>query len=271
MILLRAGASQGVCADASAPLRAPAIHGSQWRTTELALLRQVYPMGGSAAVRALMPYRTLSAVRAKANSERIRCKRACTEGKFFPRKYEQRDDIDTAIREGYMHAKAKGDIKALAGRIGRPAWWVQKRASTLGLTRTNRTRLDVWRPEELEIIERWAHCGLKLIAAKLRAAGHVRTPTAVCVKLKRLQLDRDDPDRWTATEVAPLLGVNPATVADWVERRGLPAKREAWGRSGRLMIERKGLRKWIARNPRYIDLRRVDQVWFAELMWGVAA
>lgn len=247
---------------------ATVIHGSEWRTTEVALLRSTYPMGGASAVRALLPHRTLTSIRAKASSERIRCKKAPTEGRFFPRKYAQRDDIDNAIREGYVHATTRGFVKKLAAKIGRPAWWVQKRASSLGLTRTNRTRIDVWAAEELEIIERWAHCNLDVIAGKLREAGHPRTPTAVCVKLKRLQIDREDPDRWTATAVAPLLGVNPATVADWVERRGLPATREAWGPHGRLMIERARLRKWIARNPRYVDLRRVDQTWFAELMWG---
>lgn len=255
--------------ESQAPMRA-ASPSRDWRTTELATLRAVYPMGGADGVRAVLPHRTLAAIRAKASAERIRCKRPSTQGLRFARIYPQRDDIDTAIREGYMHAKAKGDIKALAARIGRPDWWVQKRAATLGLTRTNRTRLDSWTAAELQILEDFASCTIRVLAQKLRQAGHRRTETAVAVKLKRLQIDRTDPDRWSATALAPMLGVNPATISDWIERRGLPATRMGEGR-GTLMIERRHLRGWIARNPRYIDLRRVDQPWFMELVFGGSA
>lgn len=259
---------QETVTDPTPPV-APATSSRDWRTTELATLRAVYPMGGADGVRAVLPHRTLAAIRAKASAERIRCKRPSTQGLRFPRIYPQRDDIDNAIREGYMHAKAKGDIKALAARIGRPDWWVQKRAAVLGLTRTNRTRLDSWTAAELQILEDWASCTIRLIAQKLRQAGHRRTETAVAVKLKRLKLDRTDPDRWSATALAPMLGVNPVTIADWIERRGLPAERVGDGR-GTLMLNRKQLRSWIARNPRYIDLRRVDQPWFMELVFGSA-
>lgn len=250
--------------------RTPQRATNEWLTTEVEILRSVYPMGGAAGVHAQLPHRTLEAIRAKACALKLPCRKGSTSGLRFARVYPQRDDIDTAIREGYMHMRAKGDIKALAARIGRPAWWVQKRASTLGVTRTNRTRIDCWTREELAILEEWAACNLNTIRRKLKAAGFVRTETAIAVKLKRLKLDREDPNRWSATALAPLLGVNPATVADWAERRGLRATRESWGPNGRLMITRKDLRNWIACCPRYIDLRRVDQPWFMDLVFGSA-
>lgn len=242
-----------------------------WRTTEIAVLREVYPKGGAAGVHERLPHRSLPAIRAKASSEKIECKRGSTSGLRFARIYPPCEQIDQAIREGYIHATEKGAIKALAARVGRPAWWVQKRGAQLGVTRTNRTRLGSWTSEELALLEEFAHLEHTAICRKLKAAGFKRTPTAVEVKLKRLQLDREDPDRWSATAVAPFLGVNPATIADWVERRGLPAKRETWGPNGRLMIDRKKLRNWVASNSNFIDLRRVDQPWFKELMWGAAA
>ena len=94
---------------------------------------------------------------------------------------DNRDDIDTMIREGYINAKAKGDCKALAERIGRPAWWVQKRASTLGLTRTNRTRLDAWTQPELDLLDAWSMCANKLIARKLREAGAAEVRVEIVV------------------------------------------------------------------------------------------
>lgn len=248
----------------------PAFTGA-WRTTEEAALRRLYPAGGADAVRAELPHRSLTAIRVKAAAMRVKCTKGSTTGLRFARVYEQRDDIDTMVREGYIHAKAKGDIKRLAERIGRPAWWVQKRAASLGMSRTNRTRLDGWTDDEMALLDKWAACVPKVISIKLRQAGFSRTEVAVSVKLKRLKIDRFDPNRWTATEVAPLLGVNPATVADWVERRGLPAKRETWGPHGKLMISRDRLRSWISKNRGYIDLRRVDQVWFFELLFGPAA
>lgn len=252
----------------SRPVPAP---GGAWRTTEVAILHEVYPKGGAAGVHQRLPHRTLQAIRAKANTEKIECKRGSTSGLRFARIYPPCEHIDQAIREGYIHATEKGAIKALAERIGRPAWWVQKRGAQLGVTRTNRTRLGSWLREELAILEEFAHLEHKAVCRKLKEAGFKRTPTAVEVKIKRLRLDREDPDRWSATAVAPFLGVNPATIADWVERRGLPAKRESWGPNGRLMIQRKKLRTWIANNCSFVDLRRVDQPWFKELMWGADA
>ena len=245
--------------------------GDEWLTTEIAILRQHYTTRGARAVLELLPHRTLAGIRAKASNEGIPGNRRTTMGKRFPRMYKPRDDIDMAIREGYVHAKLKGDIKRLAERLGRPAWWVQKRAALLGVTRTSRTRVDAWKPAEVEIVERFAAAGLDVIAKKLRAAGHYRTATAIAVQIKRRQIDRTDPDRWSATQLGPLFGVNPSTVADWIERRGLPAEKTGDGIRAAQMVERKALRKWIAANPGYVDLRRVDQHWFWDVMFGARA
>jgi hypothetical protein len=257
--------SQPVIIEPGYVFRRSAQAKQEWLTTEVETLRRVYPRGGAQAVRAELPGRTLEAIRAKASALRIKCRRPPTQGLRFARIYPQRDDIDNAVREGYMHATAKGAIKALAQRIGRPAWWVQKRAAQLGVSRTNQTRLDSWSAAELALLEEFAPCTVPVIVRKLRDAGHWRTATAVAVKLKRLHLERENPDRWSATALAPMLGVNPSTVADWIERRGLPATREGAGR-GRMMIDRKPLRAWICAHPRYIDLRRVDQTWFMDLI-----
>lgn len=240
----------------------------QWLTTEMALLRSLYGTQGAAAVHQALPHRTLAAIRGKAAAEGIKGTRKSTLGKRFARMWPQSDAVDTAIREAYIHMRAKGDIKALAKRLGRPDWWVQKRAATLGVTRTNSTRIDAWTAAEVAIVDEYAAAGLPLIANKLRAAGYSRTPTAIAIAIKRRGIDTTDPDTWTATQLGPLFGRDPKTVADWIERRGLPAKRKPWGPNGRLFVHRKDLRKWIAANPAYIDLRRIDQHWFWDVMFG---
>lgn len=258
--------------DSPTPAAAPARHtqrvlGSPWLTSELAILRQHYG-AGSKAVQALLPHRTLACIRSKANSEGLQGNRRTTLGQRWARVYPPRPDLDMAIREGYINATAKGDIKRLAERLQRPAWWVQKRASALGVTRTNRTRLDAWQPEEIAIVERYAVAKIEVIAAKLRQAGYVRTPTAVSLVLKRRQIERADPDVWSAQELGPLFGVDPSTVTDWINRRGLPAKKWGSGVTNRYMVHRRELRRWVARNANYVDPRRVDWVWFCELIFG---
>ena len=249
-------------AEVHRPVRGP------WLTTEVAILHSLYPHGGSAAVRAMLPHRTLEAIRGKGGSLRIKCHRPSTLGKFMPRRYENSDAIDLAIRDCYGRAMRKGDMKALAERIGRPAWWVQKRATTLGVTRNSRTRPDAWTAPELALLERWSAGDLKMIARKLREAGFARTPTAIAVQLKRRKIDRTDPDAWSATQLGLLFGVNAKTVADWIERRGLLARKVAWGPAGRFVVRTSELRRWIKANPAYVDLRRVDQPWFWDVMFG---
>jgi hypothetical protein len=257
------------CTDVAQPRR-QRMPGSPWLTTELAILRQHYGTNAK-AVQALLPHRTLSCIRAKAASEGIKGNRNTTLGQRWARVYPPSEALDNAIREGYIRATAKGDIKRLAERLARPAWWVQKRASALGVTRTNRTRLDGWKPEELAIVERYAVAKVEVIATKLRQAGYPRTPTAVGLVLKRRKFERTDPDVWSATELGPLFGVNPSTVVDWITRRELPAKRWGSGVTHRFMVHRRDLRRWIERNRAYVDLRRVDTVWFWEVMFGAAA
>ncbi len=242
-----------------------------WTTTEEAVLRDLYPAKGSAAVAAALPHRSLASIHAKAQQLSLRAPQVgCTAGLRFSKKYPQSDHIDTMIREGYAAAKRKGDIKALALRIGRPAWWVQKRATSLGLTRTVRTRLDRWTPPELAIVEEYASCEPRAIARKLRAAGFERTPTAVALILKRRKIDTSDPDAWTAGDLAQLLGVTSTAVRDWIERRGLIAKRRGTGPTSAFVIRRETFRRWVATHQRFIDLRKVDQVWFMELAFGAA-
>lgn len=241
-----------------------------WRTTEVSTLRALYPAGGSTEVHAALPHRSLSAIRAKAGALGVACHKPSTEGLRFARKYLPSEYLDQRIRDGYAAARSKGDFARLADALGRPRWWVQKRAAALGVTRTNQTRLDAWRQEEVALVERWASCTLPVIRRKLAQAGHTRSETAIAVKLKRLRVDRTDPDAWAPADLAQLLGVDPNTVRDWIDRRGLQAEERAAGQQKRLLVRRKALRAWIKLHPRHIDLRRVDQPWFMDLVLGTA-
>lgn len=244
--------------------------GYLWTTTEERTLRAVYPVEGPEKVASLLPGRSVSAVHAKASVLKVRAPATvgATGGMRFATKYPPDDRMDQAIRAAYARGlRERGQIKRLAEALERPKWWVCKRAVQLGCT-IERVAPLPWSAPELRLLEEHAACDPWVISRKLRAAGLARTPTAVVVQLKRRQMDRTDPDAWTARDLGRLLGVDGNTVCDWVERRGLAAQRRAWGPNGRFVITRAGLRQWLREHHGYVDLRRVDQPWFWGLVLG---
>ena len=254
--------------DYAASRPEPPRPGYLWTNPEEALVRQHYPTQGPGLCAELLPHRGIAAIYAKARALKLTAPtHGGTHGRRFARKYPITDPIDRIITEGYRHAKARGDIKAIAARAGRPKWWVHKRAVALGLT-ILRIRPLEWSRPEMAILEEFGACDLKTIGAKLRAAGFTRTATAIEVQRKRAQIDTSDPDIWTARDLGQLLGVDGATVADWVRRRGLIAERKDWGSNGAYRITRRALREWLIGHHGYVDLRRVDQPWFWGLVLG---
>ncbi|AKJ28761.1 hypothetical protein AAW51_2070 [Caldimonas brevitalea] len=243
-----------------------------WTTVEETTLRLHYPVDGPRKCVELLPKRNLYSIYAKARLLGLRAPKVPpTAGKRFATKYPPNDAVDTAIREGYAACKGRGDVAKIAARVGRPRWWVSKRAAELGIAKPP-LRQPPWSTEELAILEACGHMSVTHIAKKLRDAGFSRTPSAVGNALKRNHIDRTDPDTWSARELGGLLGVTGKTVVDWIERRSLPASRAGTRRSedqGDIwVIKRNGLRRWLASNPGFVDLRKVDQVWFMDLAFG---
>ena len=253
--------------DGAAPAAAAVHTGSlrHWRTNELAILRQHYPQGAE-AVQVLLPHRTLGAIRARAAALGVRGQPPRIH-KPLRKKYTSTPQIDMAIREGYAHATKRGAIKALSVRLALPDWWVHLRAAQLGVARSNATRAGQWCAAERELLEQHASCSLAVIAKRLRAAGYDRSVGAVANMLRRASVDRTDPDRWSTQQLAVVMGVSPTTVLDWAARRGLPVRRDGAGGAKQPMAHRKALKAWIAANPALVDLRRVDQAWFWEVMF----
>jgi hypothetical protein len=229
-----------------------APRGYLWTTLEEAVLREHY--GGPDGPRRcaeLLPHRGLAAVYVHAQK--------------LARKWLPSADIDAQITAGYRAASKRGDIKALAARVGRPKWWVCRRAVALGLTH-ERIKPQAWSRAEKAILEEHASCVIATIRRKLKDAGFSRSDTAIAVQMKRARIDRTDPDSWNAADLGALLGVNGKTVCDWIERRGLVAVNKGTRvPHGTHRVTRKALRAWLATHHGYVDLRKVDQPGF----WGV--
>jgi hypothetical protein len=186
------------------------------------------------------------------------------------RKYVFSDQIDQLIREVYLNhrnAKTGIGIRPLAKKIGMPHWALKKRARELGLARTKELP---WSEPELAILARYAWMSDERIRLKLKAAGYARTVTGIHLKLKRMKL-KNDGRFYSAYSLAQALGIDPHAVTRWIKSGHLKAKFRGTARGPQqngdtYLIQEKDVRRFILEHPTEIDLRKVDQLWFLDVI-----
>jgi Helix-turn-helix domain len=186
------------------------------------------------------------------------------------RKYLFTDQIDRLIREIYLShpgTKTRPGIRMLAKKVGIPHWALKKRARELGLARTKELP---WSEPELQILARYAWMSDERIRLKLKAAGYSRTVTGIHLKLRRMKF-KHDPSFYSANGLARALGIDAHTVSRWIRRGHLKAQLRGTARGNRqngdiYLIREKDVRRFILEHPTEIDLRKVDQLWFLDLL-----
>src|ERR1019366_9883518 len=186
------------------------------------------------------------------------------------RKYAFTDQIDQVIREVYFNhrdAKKRPGIRLLAKKVGMPHWALKKRARELGLAPTKELP---WSEAELRILARYAWMSDERIRLKLKSAGYARTVTAIHLKLKRMRFKHDG-SFYSASGLAQALGIDSHAVTRWIKSGHLKAKLRGTARTEQqngdiYLIHEKDVRRFILEHPTDIDLRRVDQIWFLDLI-----
>ena len=186
------------------------------------------------------------------------------------RKYIFMARIDQRIREIYLNhpdAKTRPGIRQLAEQIGIPHWAVKKRARELGLARTKE---KPWSEPELVILARYAWMSDERIRLKLKAGGYARTVTGIHMKLKRMRF-KCDPSFYSGQGLAQALGIDSHVVTRWIKSGHLKAQFRGTARGERQggdidLIREKDVRRFILEYPTEIDLRKVDQLWFLDLI-----
>jgi hypothetical protein len=186
------------------------------------------------------------------------------------RKYIFSDQADQLIREAYLSprdGKGTSSILLLAKRLGMPHWALKKRARELGLARTKELS---WSEPELAILSRYAWMSDERIRLKLKAAGYKRTVTGIHLKLKRMRFKHDG-SFYSANSLAQALGIDPHAVTRWIKSGHLKAKLRGTARGplqngDTYVIQEKDIRRFILEHPTDIDLRKVDQLWFLDLI-----
>lgn len=186
------------------------------------------------------------------------------------RKYLFNDEIDRIIREIYFRdpgARGRLVIRDLAKKVGIPHWALKKRARELGLARTKERP---WSEAELEILARYAWMSDERIRLKLKAAGHSRTVTGIHLKLRRMKF-KSGPEFYSANGLAQALGIDSHVVSRWIKcghlKAGLRGTARTEQQNGDIyLIREKDIRRFILEHPTEIDLRKVDQLWFLDLI-----
>jgi len=186
------------------------------------------------------------------------------------RKYIFSDQIDQLIREVYANSpnpKTRPGIRLLAKKVGMPHWALKKRARELGLARTKERP---WSEPELAVLSRYAWMSDERIRLKLKAGGYTRTVTGIHLKLKRMQFKHDG-SFYSANSLAQALGIDPHAVTRWIKSGHLKARLRGTARGpiqngDTYAIQEKDVRQFILQHPTEIDLRKVDQLWFLDLI-----
>ena len=176
------------------------------------------------------------------------------------KKYFFDESSDRLIRERYDSSTAT--IELLSQKLGFPRWTIKRRAQTLGLARTKE---KPWSETEAAYLEANLHrLSLAVMAKRLG-----RSVTAVSLKAKRLSIKKSD-EGYTARSLALAFGVDDHKVVHWVELGVLKASRRNSERPNDMyLISDREVQRFVCTYPTEFDLRKIEQVWFIELLAGV--
>lgn len=238
-----------------------------WTNKEAAVVANHYPTGGVKACLPLLPHRTKSAIYQQAKHLGL------VEKKMPRGSWPTTEEIDRKIIECYRNRPEKGAVKLLAKAVSRPYWWVKKRGVNLGVAQpvlTENKEPD-WSAAEIDLLEKHSHKLPEVIARVFRASGYARTATAIAVKRKRMQCNTIDTDHYTATQLAKEFGVDIKVVTRWIDQGWLVAGRRGTKRTDsqggdQWWIKRKHVREFVVESIGIIDIRKVDKVWFVDLL-----
>lgn len=181
----------------------------------------------------------------------------------MPKKKWFWNDIADGVLRRMYDPTVKGRCQEIANRLKVPRWVVNRRAVALGLSRP---KDRPWSADEVSYLEGNFHrVSIKTLARKLG-----RSPTALKLKAKRLGLRKYD-EGYTARSLAEALGVDP----HWVLARIRSGKLRASHRQTERTIQQGG-DSWmitddavldlLREHPYDIDLRKVDSLWFIDLI-----
>jgi hypothetical protein len=242
-------------------------HERFWRDEELQVVREHYPVGGAPACKPHLPNRNVRQIYARARALGLKVEGLTPQRAYIPLP----DDIDDRIRAAWPELKGRGAVSQLADALEVPRWWLSKRARDLGLALPHKKE-PPWTPAEDALMRKVPLHAPERAAEIFRGHGFNRTPTAIVVRAKRLELSRRATrETYSGTAAARILGVDPKTLMTWCAAGEVRATRRddlrlpqqggpAWE------ITHAELRRFILENLERIDIRKVEKFAFVHVL-----
>ena len=173
------------------------------------------------------------------------------------------------IHRLYLSPTGSGEVKALAEKLRIPRWKLTRYARNQGWLPTYKGSAH-WSQEEIDILDRYAYLSPPRIQVRLRQAGFRRSETSIVIKRKRMNL-MANLDGQTCSSLSKCFGVNQKTVAYWIGKGWLKARRRGSARTPEqggdiYYIVDRAVRKFVKDHPHLVDLRKVDKEWFIDLL-----
>ena len=156
-------------------------------------------------------------------------------------------------------------LNRMIRETGLPRWYIKKRAAHLGLTMQQDKR--PWTAAEEETIERFVgKVSALTIAKKLK-----RTEASVVLKIKRMGVSRRVRNGYTMRDMEECLGEDHHKIQQWIANGWLRDRMQGTRRhdgNGRDIhrLREKDILDFIRRHPEELNLGKVDQIWFLDLV-----
>ncbi len=148
---------------------------------------------------------------------------------------------------------------------GLPRWYIKRQVARLGLTM--RTERKAWTRRELDLLEKLVgHVSSAMIGKRLQ-----RPESSIVNKLKRMGTSRRVRDGYTMRDLELCLGEDHHKIACWIqngwlEERLQRRRRHNGNGSDIHRIREKDIFNFIRNHPQEINLGKVDQTWFLDLV-----
>jgi hypothetical protein len=194
----------------------------------------------------------------KCRAERRRCAKL---------KYTWRAEYDAYLKAHYFGGLNRRFrvLSRMVRMTGLPRWYIKRQAARQGLT----MRMDrrPWTSAEMKLLEGMvSRVSTATIAKRLQ-----RPESSVVSKLKRIGTSRRVRDGYTMRELELCLGEDHRRISAWIANGWLPDRLQGTQRHGGNgndihRIREQDILNFIKNHPQEINLGKVDQTWFLDLV-----
>jgi len=182
-------------------------------------------------------------------------------------KYTWRPELDAFLKAQYFGGLNRRFqvLNRMIRMTGLPRWYIKRQAARLGLT----MKMDrqPWTPAELKVLEKLVgRVSSSTIAKRLH-----RPESSVVNKLKRLGNSRRVREGYTMRDLEQCLGEDHHRISAWIANGWLRDRLQGTRRhdgNGRDIhrIREKDILHFLKNHPQEINLGKVDQMWFLDLV-----